>query len=312
MASSSGSKKVGIAALLGNGLIAITKFVAAGMTGSSAMLSEAIHSVVDTSNQGLLLFGMSRATKPADSEHPFGYGMELYFWAFIVAIFLFAMGAGLSLYEGVSKLQTPHPISDPTINFIVLGLAMVFEAIAWSVAFKEFRRRKGAWGYWEAVRRSKDPAVFVVLFEDTAAVLGLIAAFIGIALSVYYDNSMYDAAASLAIGIILAATATFLVIECKGLLIGEGANRDVVAGVEGIVNAQEGILAVNELLTMHLGPEDILLNISIDFADDLSSSAVEAAISEMERQIKQAYPEVKRIFIEAQSVIGHQSAQARN
>ena len=312
MASSNASKKVVYAALAGNALISITKFVASGLTGSSAMLSEAIHSVVDTGNQALLLLGLRQAAKPADSQHPFGYGMELYFWSFVVAILLFALGAGVSVYEGIDKLRTPHPISDPHINFVVLGVALIFEGAAWAVAFKEFRKQKGSRGYLEGVKHSKDPAVFVVLFEDTAAMLGLIAAFVGIALSTHFNNSLFDAGASIAIGIILATTAIFLALECKGLLIGEGASKAVVSGIEAIVEAHPGILAVNELLTMHLGPEDILLNISIDFSDDLSSGGVEQAISDLEQQIKESFPAIKRLFIEAQSVTGHQSARAKS
>ena len=310
MAGSNASKKVVFAALAGNALIAVTKFAASAVTGSSAMLSEAIHSLVDTGNQALLLLGMQRAAKPADSQHPFGYGMELYFWAFVVAILLFALGAGVSVYEGIDKLRFPHHVSNPHINFIVLGIAMVFESAAWAVAFRQFRKQKGARGYLEGVRHSKDPVVFVVLFEDTAAVLGLIAAFIGIALSIHFGNSLFDAAAAIVIGIILAITALFLALECKGLLIGEGASGAVVSGVKNIVEAHPGILAVNELLTMHLGPEDILLNISIDFSDELTSGGVERAISDLERQIKEAFPAIKRLFIEAQSVTGHQSARA--
>lgn len=311
MASSSASKKVVYAALIGNGLIAVTKFGAAAFTGSSAMLSEAIHSVVDTGNQALLLFGMGRAAKPADDDHPFGYGMELYFWSFVVAILLFALGAGLSLYEGIDKLRFPHPVSDPLVNYIVLGFALVFEAIAWNVAFREFRKRKGNRSYVTAIRRSKDPAVFVVLFEDTAAMLGLLAAFGGIFLSVHFQNPAFDAAASVVIGVILGVTAILLVIECKGLLIGEGASRAVIDGVRKIATDQPGILQVNELLTMHLGPEDVLLNLSLDFADDLSSVDVEREISEMEKTIKETFPEIRRVFIEAQSRTGHQQAVDR-
>jgi len=236
--------------------------------------------------------------------------MELYFWAFVVAILLFSLGAGVSAYEGIDKLCSPHPVSNPLINFIVLGISLVFECAAWAVAFRQFRKQKGARGYLEGVRHSRDPAVFVVLFEDTAAVLGLIAAFIGIALSIHFGNSLFDAAASIAIGIILAITALFLALDCKGLLIGGGASGAVVSGVKNIVEAHLGILAVNELLTMHLGPEDILLNISIDFSDDLTSGGVECAIFDLERQIKETFPAIKRHFIEGQSVTGHQSARA--
>ena len=179
----SGSKKVIYAALAGNGLIAITKFFAASVTGSSAMLSEAIHSVVDTGNQGLLLYGIKRSKRPPDAAHPFGYGSEIYFWSFVVAILIFGLGAGISFYEGMQKLMNPHPISDPYINYIVLALAMVFEAGSWWIAYKEFGKVRGNFGLFEAVRRSKDPTIFTVLFEDTAAMLGLFAALIGIAAS---------------------------------------------------------------------------------------------------------------------------------
>lgn len=304
MAASS-SKKVIYAALIGNFLIAITKFGASAVTGSSAMLSEAIHSVVDTGNQGLLLHGMRRARRPPDPSHPFGYGMELYFWTFVVAIMVFAVGAGLSIYEGIDRLRYPHPVSDPMINYIVLGCAMVFEGIAWTIAFREFRKQQGPHGFLRAVRRSKDPTIFTVLFEDTAAMLGLVVAFVGIALGQYYGNSHYDAAASLLIGCILAITAILLAIESKALLIGESASRETVAELSEIAAGTPGIIAVNETLTMHFGPQDVLLNLSVDFDDALGSPEVEAAISALEARIKNAFPEIKRVFVEAQSVIGH-------
>jgi cation diffusion facilitator family transporter len=303
------SKKVIYAALAGNSLIAVTKFFAATVTGSSAMLSEAIHSVVDTGNQGLLLYGIKRAGRPADVRHPFGYGMELYFWTFVVAILIFAVGAGISIYEGVSKLLAPHPISDPYINYLVLGIAMVFEAGAWWVAFKEFRRTKGPLGYLAAVQASKDPTVFTVLFEDSAAMLGLVAAFLGIFLGEAYGIPELDGVASIVIGLILGATAILLAYESKGLLIGEGARPSVVAGIEKIATQKPGIDRINELRTMHLGPKDVLLTLSLDFADKLTSGQVEATISELETAIKSAYPEVTRVFIEAQSWRGHQQSE---
>ena len=300
-----GSKKVIYAALVGNGLIAVTKFGAAAVTGSSAMLSEAVHSVVDTGNQILLLYGLKRAARPADGAHPFGYGMELYFWTFVVAILIFAVGAGISIYEGISKLLAPHPISSPHVNYIVLAIAMVFEAAAWWVAFKEFNRSKGRLGYLAAVRQSKDPTVFTVLFEDSAAMLGLIAAFIGIFLSDRLGMPALDGAASIVIGLILGGTAVLLAYESKGLLIGEGARPAVIAGIRKIASGKAGIERVNELLTMHLGPRDVLLTLSLDFDDQISAGQVERAISEMESEIKAAYPEVTRVFIEAQSWPAH-------
>ncbi len=295
-----------VAALLGNGLIAFTKFIAAGITGSSAMLSEAIHSVVDTGNQGLLLWGMKRAAKPADEQHPFGYGMELYFWTFVVAILVFSIGAGVSLYEGISKLMAPTPIYRPMVNYIVLGIAMVFEGAAWTVAFREFRRRKGdTLGYFKAVQLSKDPTVFTVLFEDSAAMLGLVAAMVGLLLAEFYGDPRYDALASITIGIILACTASVLAYESKGLLIGEAASKEVRTGIRRILAQENTIISINELLTMHLGPEDVLLTISLDFTDSMSSGDVEDTISMLEARIKGKYPEIARIFIEAQSKTGH-------
>ena len=305
MSSAHGSRKVIFAALAGNGLIAITKFIASGITGSSAMFSEAIHSVVDTGNQCLLLYGMKRAARPADAGHPFGYSMELYFWTFVVAILIFSLGAGLSIYEGVSKLQHPHTIQKPLVNYIVLGIAILFEGAAWWVAFHEFRKTKGALSYFKAVRRSKDPTVFTVLFEDSAAMLGLIAALIGISLAQVTGNPVFDAIASIVIGIILASTAALLAYESKGLLIGEAARPHVIGDIRGIVNENKGIVSINELLTMHFGPRDILLCLSLDFVDSLSASAVETTISEMEAAIKSVHPEITRVFIEAQSWRGH-------
>lgn len=295
-----------LAALVGNSLIAVTKFIAASITGSSAMLSEAIHSVVDTGNQGLLLWGMRRATKPADERHPFGYGMELYFWAFVVAILVFAIGAGFSLYEGISKLKNPTEVSRPMVNYAVLAVAMVFEGAAWVVAFREFRRQKTAsLGYFKAVQMSKDPTVFTVLFEDSAAMLGLLTAFAGLLLTQWLNAPVYDALASIVIGVILSCTAMVLAYESKGLLIGEAASFEVRAGIRRILAEERRIININEILTMHLGPEDILLTISLDFTDSISSKGVEETISALEVKIKAKYPDVARIFIEAQSKTGH-------
>jgi len=299
------SKRVIYAALAGNSLIAVTKFVAVWFTGSSAMLSEAIHSVVDTGNQLLLLFGLARARRPADAAHPFGYGMEVYFWTFVVAILIFALGGGISFYEGLSKLGNPHPITNPHINYIVLSIAIIFESGSWWVAFREFRATKGKLGYLAAVRHSKDPIIFTVLFEDTAAMLGLITALIGIVLADMLGVPALDAVASMVIGVILATTALAIAYETKGLLIGEGASTALVGGIRGIVDAEPGILRTNEVLTMHLGPKDVLLNLSIDFDDTLDSAEVEAAVSHLERRIKENFPEVGRIFIEAQSWTAH-------
>jgi len=300
-----GSRKVIYAALAGNALIAVTKFVAATITGSSAMLSEAVHSVVDTGNQGLLLYGIAKSRRPADERHPFGYGSEIYFWSFVVAILIFGLGAGISFYEGAQKLLHPHPISSPYINYIVLGIAMVFEAAAWYIAYKEFNRVRGSTGFIEAVHRSKDPTVFTVLFEDTAAMLGLVAALVGVYFADQFGIEWADGAASIVIGVILAGTATMLAYETKGLLIGESAGLSVLSGIRRIVTAAPGVNRVNELRTMHLAPNDILLALSIDFADALKVRDVEAAISRIERDVKGRFPEVKRVFVEVQSQEDH-------
>ena len=297
----SGSKKVIFAALIGNSLIAVTKFTAAFVTGSSAMLSEGIHSLVDTGNQVLLLHGLKQAKKPADEKFPFGHGKEIYFWSFIVAILIFALGGGISIYEGVQHLQHPKPIDKPLINYIVLGLAMLFEGAAWLFALREFTRAKGKWGYFEAVQRGKDPSLFVVLFEDTAAMLGLIVAFAGIALADMTGILYFDGAASVIIGLILLGTAIWLAYETKGLLIGESANASVVRGIRSILQGYRQIEHINEVLTMHMGPDFVLANISVEFRDNETASSVESVIAEIDSTIKTQFPQIKRIFIEAEA-----------
>jgi len=305
---SGGSKKAIYAALAGNSLIAVTKFAAGAYSGSSAMFSEAVHSLVDTGNQFLLLYGLKRAQKPADREHPFGYGMEEYFWAFVVAILIFGLGAGISFYEGVKRVMEPHALGDPLVNYIVLSLAILFEGGSWWVAFREFRKGKGKRGWMTEIRHSKDPTKFTVLFEDSAAMLGLVVAMIGIALAQYLHMPVLDGAAAIIIGMILATTAALLAYECKGLLIGEAASPTVIASIRKAASALEGVDAVNEVLTMHLGPEDILVNLSLDFTNGQSAEQVETTVSGLEQAIKAKHPQVKRIFIEAQSTEAHRLA----
>jgi cation diffusion facilitator family transporter len=302
----SGSKKVIYAALAGNLLIAVTKFAAATYTGSSAMLSEAIHSLVDTGNQGLLLHGMKQAAVPADSQHPFGYGKELYFWAFVVAILIFALGAGISIYEGIHKVANPEPVSSPIVNYVVLGAAMIFEGGAWWVAYKEFNKTRGHLGFFTAIHRSKDPTVFTVLFEDSAAMAGLVVAFVGIACAQVFDAPVLDGVASIVIGGILGLTAIFLAIETKGLLIGEATKSSVVTGIRDLIAGEPGIARVNELLTMHFGPTDVLLNLSVDFKDNVSSQEVERVVSSLESRIVSQFPAITRVFIEAQNFASHE------
>lgn len=298
--SASASTKVIIAALVGNSAISVTKFFAAFMTGSSAMLSEGIHSLVDTGNQILLLYGMKQAKKPADDEFPFGHGKEIYFWSFVVAILIFAVGAGVSIYEGVRHIMHPSQIENPMVNYVVLGLALVFEGGAWFFAFKEFSKVKGKRGFIEAVQRGKDPSMFVVLFEDSAALLGLCVALLGIWLAQVTGNAVFDGLASVFIGLILGGTAIWLAIETKGLLIGEGANKEVTASIRVITESFDEVERVNELLTMHMGPEFLLVNISIRFKRGQLTREIESVIAEIDAVIKAQHVMVKRIFVEAE------------
>jgi cation diffusion facilitator family transporter len=295
------SKKVVYAALIGNALISITKFIAAAVTGSSAMFSEGIHSVVDTGNQVLLLYGMKQAQKPPDKLFPFGHGKEIYFWSFAVAIMIFAVGSGVSLYGGVRHFLHPEPIENPMVNYIVLGFALLFEGAAWFFALTEFTKAKGKWGYLEAVHRGKDPTMFVVLFEDSAAMLGIVVAFLGVFLSTRTGIYQFDGIASIIIGVILGGTAVWLAYETKGLLIGESANEKVINGIREIVQTYDGVEHVNEVLTMHMGPDFILVNISIDFQDDIPAGDLEVMIGRLDQHIKHAFPHVKRVFVEAES-----------
>ena len=293
------SKKVIFAALIGNGLIACTKFAASFYTGSSAMLSEGIHSLVDTGNQGLLLFGLNRSKRPADDRHPFGYGAELYFWAFVVAILIFALGSGISIYEGIHKVQHPEIVTNAWINYVVLALAMIFEGVATYIAFKEFDKTRGDYSYWQAIKRSKNPAIFTVLFEDSAAMLGLIIAFIGLMLAQMLNMPIFDGIASIAIGVVLAITAAFLAYETKGLLIGEAATPEARAQIREIIEQAEGITGVNGVATLHLGPQEVLVNASLDFENNLTAADVEATTARLTKKLKRAVPSVKRVFIEA-------------
>src|SRR3954469_6493422 len=298
----SGSKKVVYAALAGNLAIAITKFIAAALTGSSAMLSEGVHSVVDTGNQALLLYGMRRGQVPADEGFPFGRGKEIYFWSFVVALPVFAPGAGVSFYQGVHHLLNPADIEHPVINYAVLAFAAVFEGGSWWVAFRQFRAKAGERGYVEAVRRGKDPTDFAVLLEDSAALAGIAVAFIGVLLGHLTGDGRFDGAASMVIGLVLAATAIWLARETKGLLIGESANREVVAEIKRLADSYREIERVNEVLTMHVGPVYILANISVDIACDVPRSRAHAIMDELDVRIKQADARVKRVFIESQNV----------
>lgn len=293
------SKVIIIAALLGNFLIAISKFTAAIMTSSSAMFSEGIHSVVDVGNQALLLMGLKLSQQEPDRNHPFGYGKEIYFWSLIVAVLLFAVGGGLSFYKGIISWQHPKAINNITVNYVILALAICFESAAWLVAYKGLRQQHAKLHFFRAIQRAKDPALIVVVLEDTAALIGLVIAAIGISLSYWLHMPKFDAAASIAIGVLLFFTAIWLAHESKNLLIGEAADPSVVKSIRDIMNDDKRILSVHNILTMHMGPEEILVNLYVDFIDKLSSSEVEAAISDIEQKIKLQVPQAEWIFIAA-------------
>jgi len=300
------SSKVPIySAIVANLLIAVSKFIAASISGSSAMVSEGIHSLVDTGNGFLLLLGLSQSKKPADETHPFGYGKELYFWSLIVAILIFSIGGGMSLYKGISHLEHPAPLSDPFWSYLVLGLAFIFESVALYLAVRNFRQFKGRRSYWKAIQESKDPSSFAVILEDTAALLGIVVAFFGLFLGHYYERPVYDAIASIAIGVILALIAVFLAYESKGLLIGEGANTEMSNGIHKLAIADPAVRQARHPLTMYFGPHEVLVALDIGFKGELSSSEVEAAVERLEEKIRERFPVVKRIFIEAAALSRH-------
>ena len=304
-----GSTKIVVIALTANFLIACAKFMAYLWTSSSAMLSEAIHSLVDTSNQALLLYGDKRSRRPADERHPFGYARELYFWSFVVAILLFALGAGFSIYEGFEKLLHPHPITDPYVNYIVLGVALCIEGYATSVAIREFNSRRGATGIVRHLRDSKDPALITILLEDLAAISGLVVAFLGVLVAHVFAVHQADGVASIAIGLVLAFVAVFLSIEVKGLLIGEAARPDVQDGIRLLIDAEKAsnghILAINEIRTMQLGAKDVLVAASVDFDDTSTAADVKDTTQRLEKAIKAAYPDVRKFYIEVQDAQDH-------
>lgn len=286
-----------LGALFANLGIAIAKFVAASMTGSSSMLSEGFHSLVDSGNQLLLLYGEHRARRPADAAHPFGYGRELYFWAFVVAILIFGLGAGLSIYEGWQHIVEPEPLRDPTINYVVLALALVLEGASWTIAVRSFAATKGETGWWRALRTSKNPSHFIVLFEDSAALAGLVVAGAGIWASHAFNDPRIDGAASIVIGAILAGVAALLASEAKGLLIGEPADPAVVATVRRIVGAQPGVERVNHVRTVHSAPHKIFVAISADFDDALTLGDGERLIEATEAELRACIPELASIYI---------------
>ncbi len=294
------SKLAVYAAIAGNIAIAISKFIAAAITGSSAMLSEGIHSLVDTGNGGLLLLGLRKSQRPADDEHPFGHGKEVYFWSLVVAIMIFGIGGGMSIYEGLVHLAHPRPLENPVWNYVVLGIALFFESLSLAVALREFRRSQPAGRTaWQTVRTSKDPTVFTVVFEDLAALAGLLVALVGVTLGHLLRNPYCDGAASVVIGLLLATVALFLAAESKGLLIGESADPAQVGRIRELATSDPAVARVARPMTMHLGPHQVLLNLGVQFRPEQSREQIETAMDRIEQAIQAEFPDVRHIYIEA-------------
>ena len=296
------SKKAVVAAIIGNLAIAVIKFVAGALTGSSAMISEGIHSVVDTGNGGLLYYGLNRGARPADEHHPFGHGMEVYFWSLIVAVSIFGIGGGMSIYEGITHIQHPVPLQSPVIAYVVLALAAFFESMSFTVAWRTFRGTRKGRTTISAIHHGKDPSLFTVLFEDSAALLGLVVAFLGVFLSHKLDAAWLDGAASIVIGGILVVAALWLAYESRSLLVGEAADPEMIADIRRIVLEDPDVTGLGVVLTMHLGPDDVLLNIEVKFTPGLTAESIHEAVHRIERRINEPFPEVSRIFIEVEAL----------
>ncbi len=285
-------------ALAANFGIAVTKFIAAAVTGSSAMISEGIHSLVDTSNEILLLFGIEKSKKPADEVRPFGYGKELYFWAFIVSILIFGLGAGISFYEGITHLEHPVVIKDPFWNYIVLGIAFIFDGVSFITAYKEFNTQRGTTPFWQAIKKSKDPSTFVVLLEDAADLLGLTVAFLGVYFGHLFNEPLYDAVASILIGVILTAISVILARESRSLLMGESVGHRTLAEVRSIIEADPTVHEVVSTPSMYLSPEEILLVICISFYENRTSLEITEAVKRIRANIQKKFPLISKIYIQ--------------
>jgi cation diffusion facilitator family transporter len=303
------SKIVVYAALFGNLLVALAKFGAAFVTGSSSMMSEGVHSLVDTGNEGLLLYGFYRASRRPDATHPLGYGRELYFWSFVVALLLFTLGAGASVYEGIMHILVPEQIENALVSYVVLGLSLLFEGASWYVALTALRRAKGEATYVEAVRRSKDPPLFMVLLEDTAALIGIVIAALGIFFSTTLGRPELDGIASILIGLVLAATALLLARESKGLLIGEPAQSEIDAAILALAEQEPCIEGANGVITVHLAPDQITASLSLEFSDELRTPEIERCVESLERRIREEYPEVVSLFIKPQTPLRFEAAR---
>jgi cation diffusion facilitator family transporter len=287
-------------ALIANALIAAIKFIAAFFSGSSAMLSEGIHSLVDTSNELLLLLGFKRSKRPPDKRHPFGYGQELYFWSLIVSILVFGLGGGMSIYEGITHISNPNPITDAFWSYLVLGSAFIFETISIIISIKGFLKHASQKGtFVQKLFASKDPGFFLVIYEDAADLAGLIIAFAGVVLSSMYNNPLIDGIASIAIGLVLTIIAILMIIESHNLLIGESAGMELVEETEKLIREDDDVHQVQTPLTMQLSPNEILLALNLEFKKELNGSQIVDSIHRLENLIKQKFPEIKRIYLEA-------------
>lgn len=296
-----------VVALLANLGIAASKFVAAAITGSSAMLTEGVHSVVDCTNQLLLMWGRHASNRPADEFHPFGYGRELYFWSFIVAVLVFALGAGVSVYEGIIHIANPEEAVSPIVGYVVLLVAFLLESWSTLEAYRDFNRSKGKLGWFQAIRHSKDPPAFTVLLENGAAMAGIVAAAVGLGLSQLTGDPFYDGAASVVIGAILAVTAFVLACETKALLIGEAADPEIVAALHRLVEGKKEVTAVGEVLTVHSAPDQITALLSVDFEDRITAREVEAIVCQIEKEVAAQYPIVRRLYLRPRSPANHRA-----
>ncbi len=296
------TKKAVLAAILGNLLIAATKFIAAAFSGSAAMLSEAIHSLVDTGNGALMLYGMRRSVKPPDDDHPLGYGHELYFWALIVGMLIFALGGGMSIVTGYMHLGRETPPGDVGWSYAVIAAALVFEGVSWYFGLKAFRKERRGRGIVETIRRTKNPSTFAILLEDTAALLGLVFAFFGIFLSTHLDAPWIDGASSMAIGILLWITAFVMVYESKELLVGEGMEKSTLRSVREIICADPAVERVDKLLTLYLGPDEVMLAIELHFHPDTTAIEIRHAVTRFKLAIQAQYPRIRRVYLATSSI----------
>lgn len=289
-------------ALAGNVAVAVVKLIAAAVTGSAAMFSEAVHSIVDCGNEGLLLYGYHRAARRPDLVHPFGYGRELYFWSFIVALLLFGLGAGVSIYQGIAHVLAPRPIESAAVSYVVLGFSFLFEGSSWIVAWRSVKRARAELAFWTAFRRSKDPPTFMVLFEDSAALIGILIAIVGIFAATALDMPVLDGAASILIGLVLAVTAILLAIESKSLLIGERATPALVEAICAVAEQETGVVHAKSALTAQLSPDQAVVALSIEFERDLRTEDIERCVASIESAVRASHPDVVALFVKPEKI----------